>query len=114
LSARGIYADGLIEPDRHVVCVTEDRARRLCDFVGRERRSGDLVQQRLKKVVIAAVDEDNVNWGIAQVLDQGQACETAPHNDHALLWERWAGELDRWSHLRSHIQYENRTSCAPT
>src|SRR3954462_4385147 len=71
LSARRIHTNGLIEPNRHVACVTEDRARRLCDFVGRERRSSHLVQQRLKKVVVAPIDQDDANWDITQVLDQG-------------------------------------------
>src|SRR5918994_2131754 len=107
LSARGIHADRLVESNRHVTCVAKDRARWLCDFVGRERRSGYLVQQWLKKVVIAPIDQDDVNRGMAQVLDQGQASEPASHYDHARLQGGWAGGLGRWSHLRSCIQYAN-------
>jgi hypothetical protein len=101
LSAPGFHADSFIEPDRHVACVAENGARRLRDFGGRKRRSGHLIQQRLKKVMIAPVNQDDVDWGIAQVLDQGQTSETTPHNHHALPLRGRSGGLDRWSHLRT-------------
>jgi hypothetical protein len=55
-----VHADSFIEPDRHVACVAEDGARWLRDFGGRKRRSGHLIQQRLKKVMIAPVNQDDV------------------------------------------------------
>jgi hypothetical protein len=54
----------------------------------------------LKKVMIASVNQDDVDRGIAQVLDQGQTSKTTPHNHHALPLRGRSGGLDRWSHLR--------------
>jgi hypothetical protein len=67
----------------------------------RFRRSGNLVQQRLKKVMIAPVNQDDVDRGIAQVLDQVQTSETTAHSRHALPLRGRSGGLDRWSHLPS-------------
>ena len=47
--------------------VAKDGARRLRDFGGRKRRSRHLIQQRLKKVMIAPANQDDVDRGIAQV-----------------------------------------------
>jgi hypothetical protein len=84
-------------------CVAENGARRLRDFGGRKRRSGHLIQQRLKKVMIAPVNQDNVDRSIAQVLDQVQTSETTTDNHHALPLRGRYGGLDRWSHLRTFV-----------
>ena len=101
LPACGFHADSFIEPDRHVARVAEDGARRLRDFGGRKRRSGHLIQQRLKKVMIAPVNQDNVDRSIAQVLDQVQTSETTTDNHYALPSRGRSGGLDRGSHLRT-------------
>ena len=59
-----------------------------------KRRSGHLIQQRLKKVMIAPVNQDDVELGHHEVLDQVETGETTTHNHHAL-------PLHRRSHLRT-------------
>jgi hypothetical protein len=51
--------------------------------------------------MIASVNQDDVDRGIAQVLDQVQTSETTTHDYHALPLLGRSGRLDRWSHLRS-------------
>ena len=52
------------------------------------------------EVMIAPVNQDDVDRGIAQVLDQVQTSATTAHNHHALPLRGRSGGLDRWSHLR--------------
>jgi hypothetical protein len=48
-----------------------------------------------------SVNQDDVDRGIAQVLDQVQTSETTAHYHHALPLRGRYGGLDRWSHLRT-------------
>jgi hypothetical protein len=57
--------------------------------------------EALDVVMIAPVNQDDVDWGIAQVLDQVQTSETTTHYHHALPLRGRYGGLDRWSHLRA-------------
>jgi hypothetical protein len=53
--------------------------------------------------MIAPVNQDDVDWGIAQVLDQVQTSETTTDNHHPLPSRGSSGGLDRWSHLRTFV-----------
>ena len=42
---------------------------------------GGLIQERLKQVIVAPVNQGNVNWRGFQSLDRGKASETTAYND---------------------------------
>jgi hypothetical protein len=81
---REVKADGLVHEDLDVAMVAEDGADGLCDFGGRENRKRNLVEQRLKSVVVFAVDECDVDGEMREVSRGVDACESAAENEHAL------------------------------
>ncbi|MEA2789565.1 MAG: hypothetical protein QOG73_1971, partial [Acetobacteraceae bacterium] len=57
------------------------------DVSGREERRRHLIQQRLKYVVIAAVDQDDLGIGVPQRVHRRESGKTAA-DDHDTL-ARW-------------------------
>ena len=55
----------LAEEHRRVPVATNDAPQRLGDLAGRERAGCDLVEQRLEDVMVAAIDERQVDPGVA-------------------------------------------------
>jgi len=54
--------------DLNVAGVAQDAADRLRDIAGGQHRAGDLVEQRLKDVVIASIDHRHANGSVGQRL----------------------------------------------
>ena len=58
---RHIHADHLVEQDRSVLLIAQNRPDRLCNIGGRQRRCRHLVEERLEQIVIAAIDHRQVD-----------------------------------------------------
>jgi hypothetical protein len=52
-----------------------------CDIAGVQRRRRDLVEQRLKQVVIAAIDQRDRDRRIGELARRREASEAAPDDD---------------------------------
>ncbi len=62
----------------------EDAADRLGDFRGAQAGRGDLVEQRLEQVMVAAIEQRDLDVPrIAERLCRGKSAETAANNEHA-------------------------------
>jgi hypothetical protein len=81
-AARGeIDAVHLGQHHARVRLVAQNGADRLRDVRGRERRARDLVEQRLKQVVVVAVDDQHVSGGALERAGGEQSAEAAT-DDH--------------------------------
>jgi hypothetical protein len=77
-----VEPDRLAQQDRGVVISAEDAAQRLGDVAGRDRAGGDLVQQRLEDVVVAPIDEGQVDALVTtQPTRRVQPAEAAAHDE---------------------------------
>src|SRR4029079_6399701 len=65
LALYGIEPDRLAQQHRRVAAAAEDAAQRLGDVARRDRARRDLVQQRLEDVVVAPIDEGEVDALVA-------------------------------------------------
>jgi hypothetical protein len=66
--------------------IAKDRADGLCDLGGGENSESDLVQERLKGVVIFAVDEGDVDGKLGQPDGGIDACETSTEDDYSFAY----------------------------
>ena len=84
--ALGIEPDGLAQEDRGVGVPAEDAPQRLRDLARREGAGRDLVEQRLEQVVVAPVDQRQVDLGVALRSSPCgvQAAEPAADDDDAV------------------------------
>ena len=75
----------LTDSHPHVGLPAEDRAERGADFFRRQVAGADLVEQRLERVIVMAVDDRDVRVGAAQRPGRVQPGETAAddHNPRA-------------------------------
>ena len=60
----------------------EDRPQRGADFFRREVAGADLVEQRLERVIVVAVDEDNLGVRVLERLRCTDAGEASAENEH--------------------------------
>jgi hypothetical protein len=74
----------LSEQHFRVAMAAQDRAQRRCDLTRRKPAGGHLVQQRLKEMKIAAIDQGERQRNLAETLSGVKAGETAADNDHAV------------------------------
>ena len=77
--------DGIhrIHEDFSVLLVTQDGANGLCD-IGRGKNSKrNLVEQRLKGVVVASIENRYIDGQVPQPTGCVDACKACTHNDHA-------------------------------
>ncbi len=83
-----VEVDGLAEQDGGVAMLPKDGPKRLGDLARGERAGRDLVQQRLEGVVVAAVDEGQIDpLVVPEALRGVQAAETATHDrDPVACW----------------------------
>ena len=79
---RGIDAADIGHQHGGVFLRLQDMADRPGDIGRRQRRGRDLIEQRLKAVMVLAVDHGDVGIGAPQRLDSLEAAETAADNDH--------------------------------
>ena len=80
-AARKVDRAHLGEHDVRIPLGSQDGAHRLGDIRRRQRGRGDLVQQRLKEVIVVAVDDQHVRRSAPQRLGGEQSAEPAPDND---------------------------------
>jgi hypothetical protein len=77
----GIHAGHFAEDHRRVGLLPQNSANRRCDLSRAQNGCRDLVQQRLKQMVILPVDEDDLGVGLAERFPSGQPAE-ATADDH--------------------------------
>ena len=95
-----VGAVDLAEHDLEVLLAAKNGADGGADLGGRQRGGGDLIEQGLKDVVVAAVDEGHVDRGFGQCFGGRQPGEAAADDDdlgesvrvHA--WSCWSGGSD--------------------
>lgn len=78
-----VDACDLAEPDRGVTLARQDRANRPGDVGRCEPGRRDLIQQRLKQVIVLPVDEHDIGACPGERLRGEQAAETRADNDDA-------------------------------
>jgi len=79
-----IEAGDLAEQDADVPVTLKNAAQRRRDLAGRERAGRHLVDERLKKVEVAPVDQGDVDGRVAQLSDGLQPAESAADDDDAV------------------------------
>ena len=77
-----VDVDDLAEYDVDVQLLGHDRADRLGDVGRSEAGSGDLVEQRLEEMVVAAVDQRQPNVGVCQPSRRSDPTEAATDDHH--------------------------------
>ncbi len=76
-----VDAGDLAEDDRHVRIFAEQRADRRGDIGRRERGGRDLVEQRLKEVMVGAIDQHQVDVILHEMMCGLEAAEAAADDD---------------------------------
>jgi len=76
-----IDARHLHHPKVEVLLTAQNGARRFRDLLGLEARGRDLVEQRLKEVVVVAIDEHDLHGGATQRPGGPQAAEPRAYDD---------------------------------
>ena len=79
-----VEAGHLGELDAHVLRPAQDVPQRRRDLTGREDAGRDLVQQRLEQVVVAAVDQRDVDRQLSEEAARRQPAEAAADDDDAM------------------------------
>jgi hypothetical protein len=77
-SSLGVDVDHLIHQHFHVSAIPKDTSDRLGNISRRQSGQGNLVQQRLKSVVIAPVDQHYLHWLASQMKSRLQTMFRAP------------------------------------
>ena len=72
-----------VHEDFSVLLVTQDRANGLCDVGWGEYSERHLVEQRLKGVVVASIDNCHIDGQVPQPKGGVDTCKSCTHNDHA-------------------------------
>jgi hypothetical protein len=90
-----LKVDDFCEQDLYVVAAPQNRTNGSGDLAGRESGGRDLVEQRLKSMMIPAVDEDDLNVRRGESARSGQSSEASAHDYNAGYWTvgGWV-----WSH----------------
>ena len=66
-----------------IFLVRDDRSNRICDVARIERRGGDLIEQRLEEMKIAAVDDRDVRRRFLQDFGGVEPAKAAAEDDDA-------------------------------
>ena len=90
-----LKVDDFFEQDLYVVSASQDRTNGSGDLAGRESGGRDLVEQRLKGMVVPAVDEGDLNVRRGEAAGSGQSSETSAH-DYDARYRSVGGEV--WRH----------------
>src|SRR5262245_66579702 len=75
---------------------THQIAQRKADLVYRQLVGGDLIKERLERLVAVLIDEGDPHRCLLEPLERGHPAEAAPEDEHVLLGDR-ASEI----HARS-------------
>ena len=70
----------------HIALFPKQMANRRGDVARRQRGSRDLVEQRLKEVVIRPVNQSDANRCVPQGAGRGEPAETTAHDHHMWQW----------------------------
>jgi hypothetical protein len=79
-----VEVERLAEKDLNIFLVAENGAERSGNLGWRERASGNLIEERLEKVKIPAVDERDVGVGALESLSGNQSGEASSENNNAV------------------------------
>ncbi len=82
-----------------VLLPPENRSNRVGDVGGGERRRRDLVEERLKEMVVPAVDDRNAYRRPREPLNGVQAAEARSHHDD--VWFTQGEEVNGWTKTRN-------------
>src|SRR5205085_5215213 len=88
LPASELEAGDLAEQHAHAGRGAEDQPQRNGDLARGQRSGRDLIVERLKQVVVVAVDEGDVDVGAGEGLDRLDPPESAPDDDHVMTTGR--------------------------
>ena len=78
--------EDLVKQDRDIQLLRQNRANGLRDVRGGKPSGGDLIEQRLKKVVVLAIDHGDASFRVVKLLAKGQSSEArAQHHDVRIL-----------------------------
>ena len=78
---RHVDAAHLREQHLDVPLSSKNPANRRCDIARRQRRRGDLVEERLEKVVVMAIDERHAHGRAGERARSVEPTESAAQND---------------------------------
>jgi hypothetical protein len=78
-----VDARDIREHHARVALRAQQPADRNCDVTRRQRPRGDLIQQRLKDVVVRSVDNDHIYWRILQSLRGRCSAESSSDDNDA-------------------------------
>lgn len=81
-----VNVNSLAEEYARVLSVAENSTERGRDFSGRQRAGCDLVEERLKQMKIAPVDEGDIDQRALQSLGGVEAAEAASEDQYTVLW----------------------------
>src|SRR5690606_6593791 len=73
-------------PYARVVLMPKNPPDRCGDIARRQSRRRHLIEQRLKHVVVAPVDQQDLGGGLSESLGRGQAAETTADDDDTRTW----------------------------
>jgi hypothetical protein len=73
---------GLAEQDAHVLLASQNPADRRCDVARRQPGSGDLIQQRLKDVMVVTIDQRHLYRRVLEGARTEEPAEPAADDDH--------------------------------
>jgi len=79
---RGIDAGDIGHQHRCIVLLPQDVPDRPGDLRRRQRSGRDLIEQRLKAVVVLAIDQGHVDGRAGEGLRGHESAEARPDNDH--------------------------------
>ena len=99
LSARRVDARNIRQNDLGVPLPMEDASDRRRDISRREPRRRDLVEQRLKQVVVVAIDDGDVERRLRQLLGRRKAAESCSDNYDAMA----PGRCVHGSHVNARL-----------
>ena len=81
---RRVEPDGFAEKNADVLLSFQDIAKRRGDIGRRKSAGGNLIEERLEKVEVAAVDQRDVNWRVFQRDHGAEAAESSADDDHTM------------------------------
>ena len=82
LALSGVNVDGFAEQNLGIFLFAQHLAQRASDVGRRKRTRRHLIEQRLKKVIVATVDQGDLDRRVFEFQRGSEAAETATQNYH--------------------------------
>ncbi len=110
-SGDGVEIDCFAEEHLDIFLAAEHRAEWGGDLGGGERSGGDLIEQRLEEMEVAAVEQGDLDAGIFEALRGDKASEASTKNQDAVIFghERFPSPLDWMGCGKQMVQRRNST-----